>query len=169
MTTDAIETGLRDAWARLRSTRREVEAGAPWPLASEFGHTPEASWGPSEVLAHVAEMIPYWHVELARVAAGAPDGSPVPFGRVATDTTRIGTLERLRVRPPAELYDRIDEATEAFLAAWATWTEAERSRLGLHPARGELTVEAGIARIIVGHLGEHVDQLEASIGSAPAG
>ena len=38
----------------------------------------------------------------------------MPFGRVATDTNRLGILERDRSLPPGELYDRIDHALERF-------------------------------------------------------
>ncbi len=44
---------------RLRRPRARASArGGPWPLADDFGTEPEASWGPREVLAHTAEMLP---------------------------------------------------------------------------------------------------------------
>ena len=36
-----------------------------------------------ELLAHVAEMLPYWLGEVERILAGPPE--PVPFGRVGSD------------------------------------------------------------------------------------
>ena len=51
-----------------RATRPAVEAGAPWPLAAVYDDSDEARWGPREVLAHVAEMLPYWLGEIERIA-----------------------------------------------------------------------------------------------------
>ena len=87
----------RTAYAALRP---RVEAGDPWPLAADFGTGPEASWGPREVLSHVAEMLPYWLGEFERVVeAGRGAGNGQPFGRTAEDTLRLGVLERDRTLP----------------------------------------------------------------------
>ncbi len=129
-------------WPRLdpRSAER-----APWPLAERFDDAPEAEWGPTEVLAHVAEMIPFWQGEIERIIAGAatqarPRGGglrePVPFGRVATDGVRLAILERDRSLPPAELYDRIAWSLERLDRRWSTLTPGERSLRGLHPTAG---------------------------------
>jgi hypothetical protein len=36
----------------------------PWPPADVYGPGPESAWGPHEVLAHVAEMLPFWMGEI---------------------------------------------------------------------------------------------------------
>jgi Mycothiol maleylpyruvate isomerase N-terminal domain len=144
--------------AGLAATRPAVEAGAPWPLAETYDDSDEARWGPGEVLAHLAEMAPYWLGEIERVLAGDPE--PVPFGRIASDPVRIALLERDRSLPPRELYDRIEDALRRFDHRWRTLSPAERARRGLHPTRGEFTVAAMPDRFIVRHLGEHVRQLE---------
>ena len=71
------------------------------PLAERFDDAPEAEWGPVEVLAHVAEMIPFWQGEMERIIVGVAGGAaePIPFGRVATDTVRLAVLERDRTLP----------------------------------------------------------------------
>ena len=51
-----------------------------------------------ELLAHVAEMLPYWLGEAERILAGGPD--PVRFGRVAEDKLRVLTIERDRTLRP---------------------------------------------------------------------
>ncbi len=108
---------LDAARAGLAATRPAVEAGAPWPLAETFDDSDEARWGPREVLAHLAEMVPYWLGEIERVLAGDPE--PVPFGRIATDPVRIAIVERDRSLPPRELYDRIDGTSGASIGAGA--------------------------------------------------
>ena len=152
--------------AGLAATRPAVEAGAPWPLAETFDDSDEARWGPGEVLAHLAEMVPYWLGEIERVLAGQPE--PVPFGRIASDPVRIALVERDRSVPPREMYDRIDESLERFDRRWRTLTPEDLARRGLHPIRGEFVVAAMPDRFIVGHLEDHVRQLEGILGVSDA-
>jgi hypothetical protein len=164
---EELLTPIRSARVGLEATRPAVEAGAPWPLAEVFDHSDEARWGPGEVLAHVAEMIPFWLGEMERVLAGTPD--PVPFGRVATDSVRIGVLERDRTLPPGALYDRILNDLGLLERRLATLTADDLARVGLHPRVGEMTVGAMPDRFIAGHLAEHVVQLEALLADQPTG
>jgi len=164
---DTLLERLAAATAGLAATRPGIEAGGPWPLATTFDNSDEAHWGPGEVLAHLAEMAPYWLGEIERVLAGAPE--PVPFGRVATDPVRLAILERDRSLPPRELFDRTTSALERLGRRWATLSPAELSRRGLHPRLGEMTVAAMADRFVVGHLAEHVVQLETLLGKPPAG
>src|SRR3954471_17337334 len=105
--TSVMTTSDPDPSARLAASRAafialapRIRAGEPWPLAERFGAEPEASWGPREVLAHTAEMLPYWLGELERVVAS--DGAA--FGRTGTDPLRLGTIERDRTLPLSALY-----------------------------------------------------------------
>ena len=82
---ERIEAGR----ARLAALRPAVQRGAPWPLAERFDDAPEATWGPPEVLAHVDEMIGFWHGELGRIVDARSD-APVPFGRISSDAARLG-------------------------------------------------------------------------------
>jgi hypothetical protein len=127
-------------------------------MAAVYDDSDEARWGPGEVLAHLAEMAQYWQGEIERVLDGPSD--PVPFGRVAADAVRIGIVGRDRSVPPRVLYDRIDDALSRFDARWRGLTTADKARRGLHPSRGELTVAEMPDRFIVGHLADHVGQLE---------
>jgi DinB superfamily len=167
MSDDTLLQRLHDGAARLAATRPGVVAGAPWPLAERFDDAPEAEWGAPEVLAHVAEMIPYWQGEMERILAADGAAAPVPFGRLATDTNRLGILERDRSLPPAELYDRIDHALERFGRRLSALTDDERQRLGIHTKRGEMTVAALADRFVVGHLADHAVQLEGILGIGP--
>ena len=167
MPTDETADHIQSAFAGLDRLRPAVEAGVPWPLAERFDHAPEASWGPPEVLAHIAEMVSFWDTELSRIAtSGLPE--PVPFGRLATDADRLATIERERQLPPTQLFDMIATRSATFLAHWVSWTPAERRRLGLHPVRGELSVTDCAERFIAGHVDEHVTQLQGSLGATPA-
>jgi hypothetical protein len=155
--TDDLEriAGARRAYADLAP---RVIAREPWPLAEDYGTGPEALWGPREVLAHVAEMLPFWLGEMERIVDG--DGSaPVPFGRIADDALRLGVIERDRTLPLRVLFGRID----AGLAAWAEripgMSEAEQARVGVHSRLGEMPAGAILERFVIGHAEDHIAQL----------
>jgi hypothetical protein len=159
MAIDALIPRLDAAAARVAALRPAVEAGVPWPLSDSFGTEPEASWGPPEVLAHVAEMLPFWLGEIERVLDGR-DG-PVPFGRLATDQIRLLVLERDRSLPPRELFARIAVGTARVARRLPQLRPDDLARRGLHPGRGEMTVEDIADQFVVSHLEEHAAQLEA--------
>jgi hypothetical protein len=164
---DDLLARLDAAITGLQSTRAVVDAGAPWPLAAVFDTSDEAQWGPPEGLAHVAEMGPFWTGEIERILAGGPD--PVPFGRVSTDSLRLGVIERDRSLPPRALYDRAIADLRLLANRWPELTEADRARVGLHPRLGEMTVAAIADRFLVTHLAEHVEQLRAVSGPPATG
>jgi len=167
MDDDEIAARLTAALDDLERLRGPVRDGGPWPLAERWDDAPETVWGPPEVLAHVAEMLGYWDGELSRIAAS--DGSaPVPFGRTASDPARLGRIEADRHRPTDELFDDIAALGATFAGHWAAWSPTERTRVGVHPVRGEFTVEDGAVRFIVSHLEDHATQLRTNLGLAPA-
>lgn len=153
---------LQRTYAALAS---RVVAGEPWPLAVDYGNGPESAWGPREVLAHLVEMLPFWLGELERVIDG--DGvTPVPFGRMGDDTTRVALIGRERTLPLRVLFERID----AGLVAWAdrlrVLSAADLDKVGLHPRDGEMAVASFPARFITGHAEGHVAQLEGILAAA---
>jgi hypothetical protein len=150
---------LANARMTLGDMRPRVVAGEPWALAESYGTAPEAAWGPREVLAHVDEMLPYWLGELERIIDGPPPG-PTPFGRTADDPVRIGLIGRERTLPVRVLFARIDIGLRDWEERMASLTPTERAEVGLHPRLGEVEVERFLERFILGHLEEHVVQLE---------
>lgn len=162
--TDGTVERLRAAAAGFRRFQPAIEAGRPWPLhVVEHDAGPQSEWGPTEVLAHVTEMLPYWLGEIERILDGDPE--PVPFGRTTGDRVRALTIERDRTLPPRELLDRIDAAVERYARRLPQLTDV-LARRGLHPTLGELTVGAIVERFAVSHAEGHVDQLAATLGAA---
>jgi hypothetical protein len=141
----------------FEARRPAVEARAPWTLSDVFGAEPEASWGPPELTAHVAEMLPFWLGEIERVLGGAPE--PVPFGRVSTDALRIGVIGRDRSLPIPELFARVVAGAGRYERRLPELSAGDLARRGIHPTLGEITVAGILERFVVGHLEEHVRQL----------
>jgi len=164
---------LEAAAAAFVALAPAVAAGSPWPLAERFGTEPEASWGPPEALAHVAEMIPFWLGETERVLDGAAAqravgaAAPTPFGRTADDVLRIGVIGRDRTVPARELFARVAADARRLAARMRGLDATDAASVGLHPRLGEMTVAAVLDRFVVTHLEDHVAQLEASLGGRP--
>ncbi len=144
----------RDGFARLRG-RVEASEAAP------DGGGNERDWVPREILAHVAEMLPYWRGEIERVLAGSPE--PVPFGRTSDDPIRSLTVERDRSLPVAELYARLDAGVDRVVLRLLELDDRAVAKRGLHPRRGPMTVQEIVDVMLAGHLEEHYEQLATAL------
>ncbi len=162
----ALERRLAASRTSIAGLRQAVERREPWPLSRAYGAEPESDWGPKEVLAHLAEMVPYWLGQIEAVVA-APDDA-LPFGRVATDPERIDRIGRDRTLSAGELFDRIDRGLADAVALEGSLDADAWARLGTHSRLGQMTVEGMVERFIVGHLEEHVRQLEEILARGPS-
>ncbi len=159
---------LERATAELVALGPPVAAGEPWALADVYGPGPESSWGPREVLAHVAEMLPFWLGEIERIvdAGVGPDGGEPPaFGRLEDDPIRVQVIGRDRAFPGRELLGRIDVEGRR-VARRLRALDPQASLLGRHPTRGDLSIADLAERLIVAHAEGHVTQLRESVGGA---
>ena len=154
-------TAARAAYAEMHA---RVAAGEPWPLAEAFGTEPEAAWGPRELLAHVAEMLPYWLGELERVVDGDASAGATRFGRVADDAVRIGSIERDRTLPLRVLFGRVDAGLGAWSDRMRSLRDDQRARVGSHPKLGEMPASAILERFVLGHAEDHIAQLQEILG-----
>jgi hypothetical protein len=157
-----LDGRLAAASERLAELGAVLERGGPWPLAERFDHSPEASWGPRENLAHLEEMLPYWLGEAERLLERGGVGESVAFGRVATDDIRLAIIARDRTLPMCELLARVQSGIERWRRRWAELDAASRARRGIHPTLGQLTVADIATRMTAGHIESHLDQLAAS-------
>lgn len=117
-------------------------------------------WDRGQVLAHVAEILPYWSEQAELVVER---GGGVPFGRVKSNPERIAAIERDRGVATAELLRRMDRGLHDVLALLDRLDEAALERTGTHERLGEMTVAAIIDRFLVEHLEEHAEQLEQEV------
>jgi DinB superfamily len=113
-------------------------------------------WDRGQVLAHVAEMLPYWAQQAELVAAGRQ----TEFGRVRSDPDRVAAIERDRRDDPARLLARVDEGVAAVLALLERLDDQALAATGHHQTLGDMTVGELVDRFLVDHLEEHADQLD---------
>jgi DinB superfamily len=113
-------------------------------------------WDRGQVLAHVAEMLPYWAQQVELIAAGRQ----VEFGRVKGDPERLAAIERDRREDPQRLLGRVDEGVAVVLALLERLDDQALARTGRHQTLGEMPVAAIVDRFLVAHLEEHADQLD---------
>jgi len=165
MSDDDLDQRLATASVRLAGLGSTLQERENWPLADRFDHSPEASWGPRETLAHLEEMLPFWLGEAERLL-DAPDDA-VTFGRLATDDVRLAIIGRDRTLPLRELVARVQVGIERWRRRLAELDGASRGRHGSHVTLGELTVADIATRFVVGHVEDHLDQLAAAIDGGP--
>ena len=142
----------------------QLAAGEPWPAADVVGPGPESSWGPREVLAHVAEMLPFWlgEIELILDAGG---GEPPAFGRLEADEIRVAIISRDRAFPARELLGRVEAEGRRVARRFRALSEDDALASGRHTTRGDMSVRDIAERFIVGHVEGHVSQLREAISA----
>ena len=139
--------------ARLRELASRPSAGltSPEPTTGE-------RWEAGQVWGHLAEFPGYWAEQVRSILASSRETPP--FGRTATDPTRLGGIDRGLHEPRGALVNRAMEGIATARAYVAGLTDADWSRRGRHPVRGVLDVAQIIEGFVVSHLEEHADQLE---------
>jgi hypothetical protein len=152
MTTDERRARLLAAAGRIRSA---VPVASDEALTSPDPETGER-WDRRQVLAHVAEMLPYWAQQAELVATGRQ----AEFGRVKSDPDRIAAIERDRREDPARLLARVDEGVAVVLALLERLDDRDLAAVGRHQTLGDMTVAQLVDRFLVDHLEEHADQLD---------
>jgi hypothetical protein len=118
-------------------------------------------WVARETLAHIDELLPYWLGEIERVLAGTKE--PVPFGRISNDLIRLMTVDRDRTLPVGELYGRLDAGLDRVVRRLLELDDRQCGRRGLHPQRGEMTVQQIVEVMLAAHIEEHCEQLAVSL------
>jgi hypothetical protein len=144
---------------RLLAAAGRIRASAvvlPDDVLTEPDQDSGERWDRGQVLAHVAEMLPYWAQQAELIAAG----EQVEFGRVKSDPDRISAIERDRREDPERLLGRVDEGVAVVLALLERLDDQALACTGRHQTLGEMTVATIVDRFLVAHLEEHADQLD---------
>jgi hypothetical protein len=148
--------------ARLADAERRLAEHAAAPLPSGLSDPDPGAderWEAGQIWAHLAEFPAYWLAQAQRVIA-QPTHAPVPFGRVKTDAGRLEAIERDRHTDPAALLERVRASLAEVSDAARSWDAEAWQLRGVHPLRGEMTVQRIVEAFIVDHLEEHADQLD---------
>jgi phosphatidylserine/phosphatidylglycerophosphate/cardiolipin synthase-like enzyme len=143
----------------------QLAAGEPWATAEQVGPGPESSWGPREVLAHVAEMLPYWLGEIELILDAAGRREPHAFGRLEDDAIRVAIITRDRAFPARELLGRVEAEAKRVARRLRALGEEDAVAIGRHVTRGDLSVRDIAERLIVGHIEGHVTQLRETVSA----
>jgi hypothetical protein len=124
-------------------------------------------WDRGQVWAHLSEFIPYWIEQASPLINRQPSSEPVRFGRIRSDPERIGAIERDRREPVPRLWAITREDIAQLRVFLAGLSPEQWLAVGLHPTRGVMSVAEITEEFLVGHLEQHVDQLQ-SLSQAPS-
>ena len=160
---------IQAAWTTIADQRDALLAwhAAAGPAAALTD--PDAEWDPGRVLAHLAEMVRYWHGEMERILAGGRE--PITIGRFGTDSVRVLTVERDRDLPVDELLARVDVDVRRVVARLTTLDDSALSTRALHryySDRGEMTLADIVTTSLAKHLEDHSVQLDRALRLAGA-
>jgi uncharacterized damage-inducible protein DinB len=142
----------------VRRLLRRVERLGADDLYREPG---PGEWSAMQVMAHMAEAMPYW-ARQARLVASRPDHGQ-PFGRTAEDPDRIAAVEQHAHDALEEMLARLRSGLAQAVATLRAIPLEGWTRVGRHAHRGEMTVEQLVARFLVSHMEEHAQQVEAAL------
>jgi len=133
-------------------------------VASRLRTAPgENEWSAMQTLGHMTEMIPYW-LHHCRVLIAAT-GEPPRFGRTPGAPERLAGVAHGAAAQPDALLGRLQEEARAAAGAIRKLSMAERSKRGISPERGEMTVAEVLESFIVGHAEEHLAQVQSALRS----
>ena len=133
-------------------------------VASRLRASPgESEWSAMQTLGHMTEMIPYW-MNHCRVLIAATGDVPT-FGRTPGSPERLDGVARGAAAQPDEMLAQLQGEVRRAAATIRSLSVAERSKRGINPGRGELTVADVIESFIVSHAEEHLAQVEGALRS----
>jgi uncharacterized damage-inducible protein DinB len=120
-------------------------------------------WSAMQVLGHMTEMIPYW-LSHCRVLIAATGELPT-FGRTPGSPERLAGVAHGASAQPDALLRQLQEEVRTAAGTIRTLSMAERSKRGLYPGRGEMTVADVLESFIVSHAEEHLAQVQSAVRS----
>ncbi len=118
-------------------------------------------WSVMKVLAHAAELLPYWARQAVDVAAREENGRP--FGRTHDDPDRIDAVEGHARDRLEDVVPRIQAGLDETLRLLRGIPASGWARTAHHARRGEMSVEQIVDQFLVDHLDEHLVQADRAI------
>ncbi len=163
MTTHAAENPGETQAKRLERVYEQVAALLRDPgVASRLRTAPgKDEWSAMQTLGHMTEMIPYWLNHCRTLMAAT--GEPPTFGRTPGSPERLAGVAHGAAATPDVLLGQLQREVQAAARTIRTLSMAERSKRGISPERGEVTVSEVIESFIVSHAEEHLAQVQAAL------
>jgi hypothetical protein len=116
-------------------------------------------WPVMSILAHLAELLPFWAHEAADLAASP--GRAV--GRTHDDPRRLGAIEQHGQDSLADIVPRIRAGLEECLATLRGISAAGWAAVGQHVRRGPITADELVKAYVVDHAEEHAAQIHTTL------
>jgi DinB superfamily len=123
-------------------------------------------WSAMQTLGHMTEMIPFWLNHCLVLIAAPPGGALPTFGRTPGSPERLAGVAHGATAQPDMLLGELEKEVRAAATAIRKLSVPERGKRGVHPGRGEMTVDDVLESFIVGHAEEHLAQVQATLGSS---
>ena len=119
-------------------------------------------WSAMQVIAHLAEMIPYWlHACDTLMAAIQPPN----FGRSLEAPERLAGVEHGAAQTPDALLSSLKREVLAAAQIIRRMSADQRSQKGIHIRNGEMTVADIVEILIVAHAETHLAQVQLALQS----
>ena len=126
------------------------------PLAALHADPGGDDWSVMKVLAHLAELLPYWSRQAREVAARDLDNQP--FGRTHEDPDRIAAVEDHAHDTLEMVVPRVRAGRDEAVATIRGLDARGWARTARHARRGEMSVEQFVGEFLVSHAEEHARQ-----------
>ena len=146
--------------AAVQGLLRRIDGVSGDALYQEPG---EGEWSVMKVLAHVAEVLPYWARQAREVAAREQDDRP--FGRTADDPDRVAAVEQHAHDPLDAVMPRLRTGLAEATATLRAIPREGWARTAHHARRGEMTVEQIVDQLLIAHVEEHAEQVQTVLDS----
>jgi uncharacterized damage-inducible protein DinB len=162
-----IVTETRGSELEERIRRLEQSVGAVVSRAEKLDPSllhrgPDGEeWSLTQILAHIAEMVPYWAQQAQTVASRTEDN--LPFGRTHDDPDRIGAVEQHANDRLEDVLPRIREGMADAVTLLGAIPAEGWKRTAHHARRGEMSVAMIVDQFLVEHAEEHAAQAEATL------
>lgn len=144
---DQLAVALQPIVVQAEHLRSDLVYRAPAP----------GEWSAMEILAHVAEFVPYWASQAEAVSRRTVNDQP--FGRGRDDPSRLEPIEKHAHDTVSEIVDRLRLGLDEAQALLRAIPDHGWQRTGHHLLQGEMSVETFVQKFLFDHLAEHSTQL----------
>src|SRR5579872_729116 len=115
----------------------------------------ENEWTIMQNLAHVAEFMPYWANEVAKLVAHPGQN----FGRVMTDERRLKFISDHEHDTLPQIHDLLPARYAQLEKVLSSLKDSDLELTGVHVRYGEKTLDWFIEDFVTKHMSDHVVQL----------